>query len=109
MNINTPRLLIITTALIIFSYFYNRAVKWSQDQGHFEGLTALQVVVGVLVTVAAYAIHKQDWQPLLELGILFAGSGSCMILGGLWRWSQANKRFKAEQLALLEPDNDGRG
>jgi hypothetical protein len=70
-------------ALLIFGVIYNAVVAWLQRKG-LGSFTALQVVLGTLVTLAGLAA----WMPEAFLPALacFAASGLFMFLGSLYRW-----------------------
>jgi hypothetical protein len=105
MDIQTTKLLVTIAILATFSYFYNLFIEWLQNKEYFfEGMTSLQVIFGVAVTILAYALYRWDWQILLELGLLFAGSGSFMTLGNLWRFSKGYQKFKTEQIEIIKDD-----
>lgn len=106
MNIPTIRLLLFAAALVPFGFLYDRLIGWVEREGHFEGTTSLQVVLGVLVTIACYAGYRSDWQVFVELLVMFGGSGLFMVLGSLWRFSRANRLVRLEAEAIIRGEND---
>lgn len=77
-------------ALFVFGFFYNLLIGWLERNGYDEGYTAILVVVGVGVTVAAYAVL--DVIAALEIVLAFSASGFWMVIGSWWRHVQARRR-----------------
>src|SRR5262245_26513087 len=84
--------------LLLFGVFYNWAIEkfpWLAQRRSAE-----QVVFGVLVTliVSGFTI---GWVPMLQLMVLFAGSGTPMIFGSWIRAAKDDEKAKKIQKDLL--------
>ncbi len=106
MSIPTIRLFLFAAVLVPFGFLYDRLIGWVEREGHFEGTTSLQVVLGVLATIATYAMYRSDWQVFVELLVMFGGSGLFMVLGSLWRFSRANRQARLEAEAIIRRGMD---
>jgi predicted tellurium resistance membrane protein TerC len=104
-GIDTARLVGVLVALHVFGWAYNALVAWMEREGRDRGYTAILVIIGNLVTVAAMA-----WITGLDMAVLmlagFAASGLPMTLGSWWRHTQERKRqeqaMRDQALRLLE-------
>ncbi len=92
---------VVWAGLFLFGCLFNAFVGWAQHQGYDEGLTALEVVLGVLVTVlgASLALWGRVYNAgsLLTLLTCFVASGSPMILGALARYALLRAKGQAAQ------------
>lgn len=94
-------LLAIIAALIIFGIFFDRIVGRIEDDDPDHGYTAIWVVIGVLVTVAASAFLVGWWNALLVL-LAFAASGAPMILGSIRRHLRNRRRDRRAIVSQFE-------
>lgn len=82
--------------LVLFGIVYNTLVQFTQTKGFLDGYHSLSVVVGVLITLGVLALIS--WPSALLALILFAASGTPMIVGSIWRYMQ---RRKADQESII--------
>lgn len=91
-------LLVIT---FIFGLAYNGFVAWLERTGRDEGYTAFLVVGGVLATIAL-ATPLIGVQSVLVVLLLFICTGSPMIVGSVYRHTEARRQAKEELRATLQ-------
>jgi predicted tellurium resistance membrane protein TerC len=77
-------------SLFLFGFVYNLLIDWMERNDYDEGYTALLVVIGVGVTLGAYAFI--DSVAALEVLLAFVASGFWMVVGSWWRHVQARRR-----------------
>jgi hypothetical protein len=81
----------ILIGLAAFGIGYDQFVGWMETKGYDRGYTALLVVVGTLVTLLPL-IPLSGLSAYLDAMILFAASGSPMIVGSWKRHVRARER-----------------
>lgn len=93
-------------ALFIGGVAYNAFVAWLEREGRDRGFTALLVVIGVLITLVGYACIIGIKHALLAF-FCFAASGTPMIIGSVWRYSQHRRQAEstAESAAIEALDD----
>ncbi len=83
----------VLTALFMFGVAFNEFVGWAQRRGYDEGVTAFEVIAGVLVTLlgASALLWGRVFtaESLLLLIGCFAASGAPMALGAWGRYAAA--------------------
>lgn len=96
----SSQILAIYAALLVFGAIYNALVAIAERRGWIEGYTALAVIVGVLVILAALALvdHRTA---LVTLGA-FAAAGAPMAAGSIYRHMRT--REKAQRSMIQELD-----
>ena len=87
---NQEHLWTVYGCLFVFGLLYNLFVGWLERRNYDEGYTAILVVVGVGITLAAYAAY--DFASALRLFFAFAFSGFWMVVGSTWRYVAARRR-----------------
>ena len=81
----------VLSALLLSSVLYNRyVVEWMERQG-YDGWTWLQVFFGVAMTIAFGGV-LYGWVFACQMFLLFAASGTPMIVGAIWRREKRIKR-----------------
>lgn len=100
-GLNWGTLAAIYTGLLLFGIAYNALTAWAEKSGFIKGYTALFVVGGVLVTVAATAIINLAFA-LVVIGS-FVASGTPMVIGSMIR------HRRAEMEALRKARAEARG
>ncbi len=94
----------VSLGLVVFGLLYNWLVGYMERPGVWRGTTAMQVAVGVAVTVGVAAsafwwMQMAGWQwALLMLGA-FASSGMPMMLG---YWARQAARRQRDEQAVLD-------
>lgn len=83
----------IGAVLILFGILYDWLASYLHQKGHSEGYTSLLVVGGVLVTILA-AGFVIGWPAVIWLLILFACSGTPMVIGDIYRYAKARHEFE---------------
>ena len=89
----------ILMALALFGMGYNAAVSRLEKSVYGQGITAMLVVVGVGITVAAATIII-GMQAAMILLACFAASGAPMVVG-YWLRHAANKQRNEEAVVRL--------
>src|SRR5690349_8166815 len=92
---NYMGLAIAAVILVVFSFFFNRAVEHFQKRTHGR-YTAEMVVIGVLVTVLASGFFIGVENMVIVL-VLFIASGSFMIIGSWQRAANDDDQAKKIQ------------
>jgi hypothetical protein len=70
--------------LVLFGIGYNSLTSWMEKHGYMEGYTSLMVALGVLITLAPFAVVC--WQAVLLVLGGFIASGLPMIIGSISRY-----------------------
>ncbi len=97
---NSGAILGVFGLLLAFGTLYNALVAWAEREGYTEGYLSLVVAVGVAVTLGGLAILSID-AALLAL-VCFAGSGTPMIAGSIWRYLKKRAEARKAMLAEIE-------
>lgn len=86
----------VLSSLLLFGAAFNAFVTWAQRHGYDEGVTAFEVVVGVLITLGGASLilwnRPFDAVSLLILLLCFVASGSPMIVGAWSRYALLRRR-----------------
>jgi hypothetical protein len=93
------KLLSTMLGLALFGLAYNQVVAWLELKGYHRGYTAVLVVGGTIVTLAA-AIPVVGWMQVLMIGLCFVASGTPMIIGSIGR--HVRERAQEHQLDRQE-------
>jgi hypothetical protein len=91
LSINWNEYAAVLVGLHAVSWGYNAMVAWFSRNGYSDGYTAIQVVVGVLYTLAGLALVMRVEDVLLVCGG-FIASGIPMIIGDLARYVKMRRR-----------------
>lgn len=91
---------------LLFGIAYNALVAWLNRTGRGEGYTSFLVVGGVLVTIALSSLLIGLAHTLIII-LIFICTGLPMIIGDVYRYTEARRRASAELAATLrEVAND---
>lgn len=87
------RYIAVYVGLFVFGIAYNLAVAWIERRHYDDVLIAVEVVVGVVVTLGGFALLEQ--KTTLTALLCFASSGAPMVYGSLWRYLKARDQWRA--------------
>ena len=90
--------------LVLFGLGFNALTSWAERKGYMEGFTSLFVALGVLLTLAPFAIISPIFTVLILAG--FVASGLPMIIGSIVRYTQRRERALQEIARLSNHAND---
>lgn len=90
----------VLSAAFIYGLAYNAFVAWLNRTGRGEGYTSILVVAGTLVTLAFASILIGLLHTLLVL-LVFVATGLPMVLGDLYRYTEARRKAREQLAATL--------
>lgn len=102
---NTGAIGAVLVAGVAFGTLYALLVNHLSRSGRLEGFTSLAVVAGVLVTVGLAAIVI-GWLPTLFVLLVFVATGTPMIIGDIWSYTN-QRSARSEHLRGLFEHDDG--
>ena len=95
-GVNWDAVLPVVLGLLLFGIGYNALIHWLHRRGLNEGYVWLEVVVGVVVTLAA-ASFVVGWQTAMTLFLLFAAAGVAPAFGDMYRYVKARRAEISEE------------
>ena len=90
----------VSLGLALFGVGYNALTAWMEKRGRHEGYTALLVVGGVFITVAASALLI-GIERALVMGLCFVCSGTPMIIGSMHRHMLLREREREQARSFI--------
>ena len=80
--------------LVLFGLGFNALTSWAEQKGYMDGFTSLFVALGVLMTLAPFALVNPIFALLVLAG--FFASGLPMIVGSIVRYIKRREQTRKE-------------